>query len=207
MNLLLAPLPRNFYARPVLTVARDCIGKLLVSGIGEDRVVGRIVEAEAYSGPDDRAAHSYNNRRTTRTEVMFGLPGHAYVFMLYGLHYNFNVVTGESGRPQAVLVRAAEPVDGQRLMARRRSKPETSRLLTNGPGKLCQAFGIGPEHYGHDVTGGSLFLAQSPMESAAPRISRSRRIGVEYAGVWAEKPWRFFETGNMWVSPLRKQKS
>src|SRR5688572_31827840 len=117
------PLPRAFFARPVLRVGRDCIGKHLVYDSPEGLCVGRIVEAEAYRGPADRAAHSFGGRRTARTEVMFGAPGHAYVFFVYGKHWNFNVVTSGPGLPHAVLIRAIEPVEGIELMARRRNLP------------------------------------------------------------------------------------
>src|SRR6187401_3869867 len=136
------PLPRSFYARPVLSVARDCIGKHLIHATPAGRLVGRIVEAEAYRGPEDRAAHSFGGRRTARTEVMFGPPGHAYVFLVYGLHFHLNLVTTAVGMPHAVLLRAVEPIAGAELMERRRGMPAARRELTNGPGKLCQAFGI-----------------------------------------------------------------
>ncbi len=189
-------LPRDFYSRPVLQVARDCVGKLLISTESGTPCIGRIVETEAYRGPEDRAAHSYAGRRTPRTEVMFGPAGHAYVFLLYGLHLNFNVVTGSPGQPQAVLIRAVEPLVGHEKMAKRRGKPPNSCLLTNGPGKLCQAFGIQKEHYGRDLTRGGLFLAEGWRKS----VQRSPRIGIDYAGEWAAKPWRFFEANNPWVS-------
>jgi len=185
----LTPLPRSFYARPVLTVARECIGKLLVHHSPGGLVVGRIVETEAYRGPEDRAAHSFGGRRTARTEVMFGPPGHAYIFFVYGMHYQFNIVTTREGDPHAVLVRAVEPVLGAACMARRRKLPETSRELSNGPGKLCQAFAIGKAEYGVDLCGSRLFLADGPRA----RAQRSARIGVQYAEQWAEKPWRFFD--------------
>jgi DNA-3-methyladenine glycosylase len=192
----LLPLPRSFYARPVLEVARDCIGKLLVHDTRQGRLVGRIVEAEAYRGPEDRAAHSYGGRRTARTEVMFGPPGHAYVFLIYGMHWNFNLVTTASGLPHAVLIRALEPLEGLELMAARRGLREASVALSNGPGKLCQAFGIDRRHYAVDLTCGRLYLADGPRGA----VVRSSRIGVDYAGTWAEKPWRFFERGSRWVS-------
>jgi DNA-3-methyladenine glycosylase len=191
-----SPLPRSFYARPVLAVARDVIGKLLVHDTPEGRVAGRIVESEAYRGPEDRAAHSYGGRRTARTEVMFGPPGYAYVFFVYGMHHQMNLVTTEDGAPHAVLLRAVEPLVGLELMATRRGLPATDRNLTNGPGKLCQAFGIDRGHYGLDLCEARLFLAEGPRG----RVLRSPRVGVDYAGVWAERPWRFYEHENPWVS-------
>jgi len=192
----LKPLPRAFYARPVLTVAREAIGKILVHDTPEGRVAGRIVEAEAYRGPEDRAAHSFGGRRTARTEAMFGPPGYAYVFFVYGMHWHVNLVTTAIDEPHAVLIRAVEPLEGLTLMAERRGLSEGSRDLTNGPGKLCEAFGIDRAHYAADLCKGPLFLA----EGTRPRVARSPRIGVDYAGEWAERPWRFFDQGSPYVS-------
>ncbi len=195
----LVPLPRAFYARPVLQVAKECIGKFLVHRTQQADLVGRIVETEAYRGPEDRAAHSFGGRRTARTEVMFGPPGFAYVFFVYGMHYQFNVVTTRVDAPHAVLVRAVEPLLGVRHMAERRNLPETSRELTNGPGKLCQAFAIGKPEYGADLCASDLFLAEGP----ATKCARSARIGVAYAEDWAQKPWRFFDPKSRYVSRAR----
>lgn len=180
----------------MLTVAREAIGKLLVHESREGRVAGRIVEAEAYRGPEDRAAHSYGGKRTARTEAMFGPPGYAYVFFVYGMHWQMNLVTGAVDEPHAVLLRAVEPVEGLELMAVRRGLPPTSRDLTNGPGKLCEAFGIDKAHYAADLCEGPLFLAPG----TRPRVARSPRIGVDYAGEWAERPWRFYDRESPWVS-------
>ncbi|HEX3773723.1 MAG TPA: DNA-3-methyladenine glycosylase [Polyangiaceae bacterium] len=195
----LSPLPRAFYARPVLTVARQCIGKLLVHRTPEAELVGRIVEVEAYRGPEDRAAHSFGGRRTARTEVMYGPPGFAYVFFVYGMHYQFNIVTTREGDPHAVLVRAVEPVQGADWMAKRRKLPADSRELTSGPGKLCQAFGINRSDYGADLCGSRLFLADGPPCKAV----RSARIGVQYAQDWAKKTWRFSDPKSRYVSRAR----
>jgi len=197
----LPPLPRAFYARPVLTVARDVIGKLLVHVTPAGVMAGRVVEAEAYRGPEDRAAHSWSGRRTPRTEVMFGPPGFAYVFFVYGMHWHLNLVTTAEGAPHAVLLRALEPIAGQQLMAARRGFGVDDVRLTNGPGKLCQALGIDRGHYGVDLTSGSLFLADAGIPRG--RLERSPRVGVDYAGAWAEMPWRYFEAGNRWVSKVR----
>lgn len=196
----LVPLPREFYARPVLTVARDVIGKVLVHDTPQGLLAGRIVEAEAYRGPEDRAAHSWGGRRTERTEAMFGPPGFAYVFFVYGMHWHVNLVTTKRGAPHAVLLRAVEPLMGVSLMAQRRGLAETDVNLTNGPGKLCQAFGIDKRHYNADLTAGRLFLSEGPRPG---KLVRSARVGVDYAGAWAEKPWRFSEQGSRWVSRAR----
>jgi DNA-3-methyladenine glycosylase len=189
-------LSRDFYAQAVLRVARDCIGKVLVHEGSEGLVAGRIVETEAYRGPEDLAAHSAGGRRTPRNEAMWGPPGHAYVFFVYGMHWHLNLVTEAAGVPHAVLIRAVEPLVGLELMAARRALRPERRELTNGPGKLCVAFGIDRRHDRTDLCEGPLFLADAPRAKAI----RARRIGVDYAGAWAEKPWRFLEPGNPYVS-------
>ncbi|HEV8361464.1 MAG TPA: DNA-3-methyladenine glycosylase [Candidatus Thermoplasmatota archaeon] len=190
-------LPRRFYTRPALEVARDLVGKVVVHRTPEGEASGRIVECEAYAGPRDRAAHSHQGRRTARTEAMFLEGGHAYVFFLYGMHWAFNVVCARAGEPQAVLVRAVEPVRGLALMARRRGLDAARRELTNGPGKVCEALGITKAQYGADLCGDALFL-----EDGVPlaRVARSPRVNVAYAGAHAAWPWRFYEQGNRYVS-------
>jgi DNA-3-methyladenine glycosylase len=194
---VLSPLPRSFYEGEVLDIAPELIGKLVVHRLAEGVVAGRIVECEAYRGPEDLAAHSAGGRRTRRTEVMFGPPGHAYLFLLYGMHWAFNVVVGPEGHPHAVLVRAVEPVLGADLMAKRRGVPADRVQLTNGPGKVCAALGLDQGAYGLDLTGDTLFLAAG---EARAGVGRSPRINVDYAGAWAKKPWRFHERGNRYVS-------
>jgi len=190
-------LPREFYAQPVLVVARECIGKILVHRTPEGEAAGRIVEAEAYRGPLDLAAHS-SHGLTKRTAAMFGPPGYAYVYLLYGTSWALNLVAASDGEPHAVLIRALEPVRGSELMARRRGKPPDSRELTNGPGKLTQALAITGDDYGRDLCDGQLFL-ENPDRPTGP-IGRSTRINVDYAGNWAAKPWRFYQRGNRYVS-------
>lgn len=209
-------LTRAFYARPVLVVALECIGKVLVRRNAEGETAGRIVEAEAYRGPLDLAAHS-SKGLTKRTAAMFGPSGHAYVYRLYGVSWALNLVTGAEGEPHAVLIRALEPLRGIELMARRRGRPPESRELSNGPGKLTQAMGITGADYGADLCGDTLFLesglsraipvnlqrANTPAPDAKPKrvaIGRSARINVAYAGQWALRPWRFYERGNRYVS-------
>ncbi|HVA39129.1 MAG TPA: DNA-3-methyladenine glycosylase [Candidatus Binataceae bacterium] len=191
-------LPRGFYARSVLVVARECIGKLLVHRTPEGEAAGRIVEAEAYRGPLDRAAHSARGL-TKRTTVMFGPPGYAYVYLIYGLSWAMNIIAASEGEPHGVLIRALEPVRGLELMARRRGGKSTgARELTNGPGKLTQALGITGEDYGRDLCGGRLFLEEGDRPVA--KVGRSARINVDYAGAWAARQWRFYERGNRYVS-------
>jgi DNA-3-methyladenine glycosylase len=199
------PLPRGFYARSVLEVARDALGKVLVRHSPTGITAGRIVETEAYRGPEDLAAHSAGGRRTPRTEAMFGPAGHAYVFLVYGMHFQFNLVTGEPGEPHAVLIRAVEPLTGASLMAERRGVAASSVELTNGPGKLCQAFDIGRGDYGADLCRrGDLYLVDG---TKPRRVERSPRIGVDYAGAWALEPWRFYDADSRYVSrPPRTRK-
>lgn len=199
------PLPREFYARPVVAVARDCLGKYLVHETAGGVLMGRIVETEAYLGLRDRAAHSHGGRRSRRNEVMYGAPGHAYVFFIYGMHYHLNLVASCAGEPTAVLIRAVEPLLGEDLMMQRRGQPASRILLTNGPGKLCRAFGIGREHNGADLCRPPLYLADGP---APGRVVRGRRVGVDYAGSWANRLLRFIDPGSVFVSipPSRQRR-
>jgi DNA-3-methyladenine glycosylase len=193
----LRPLPRAFYTRPAIEVAPELIGKVLVHRTPGGEAAGRIVECEAYAGPEDMAAHSHGGRRTARTEAMYLEGGHAYVFLLYGMHWAFNVVCARAGEPQAVLVRAVEPVRGLDLVARRRGVDPARREATGGPGRVCAALGIGLAQYGEDLCGPRLFL--EPGEARGP-IAASPRVNVAYAGPHAAWPWRFHERGNRWVS-------
>lgn len=196
------PVSREFFAQPVLSLARRLIGSVIVSAPpGEALTAGKIVETEAYRGPDDLAAHSRGGLRTKRTEVMFGHPGHAYVFLLYGSSWAFNIVAGAEGSPHAVLVRAVEPLVGFGTMALRRSRSADHRELTNGPGKLCQALGIDKRHNGADLTSPELFIGFSKKARAVKlRVGRSARINIAYAGSWVSRQWRFYEAGNRYVS-------
>jgi DNA-3-methyladenine glycosylase len=186
-------LSREFYAPGTLSIARDLIGMHLVHNDAGTLRVGRIVETEAYMGPQDLAAHSAKGR-TARTEVMFGPPGHAYVYFIYGFWYCLNIVTAAEGVPHAVLLRALEPVSGL-------------EDKTWGPGLLCRAMNINKRLNGADLLGDELWLERPPRGAARPRISRATRIGVDYAGEWAKRPWRFFDRDSPYVStaPSRKR--
>lgn len=193
-------LPREFYLRPnVLTVSRDLLGKLLVvPGPNGERVSGKIVEVEAYRGPEDRASHAYGGRRTNRTETMYGAGGIAYVYFVYGMYYQFNVVSGVADVPHAILVRALEPVEGIEVMRARRHG-HLDRNLTNGPGKLCIAMGIDRQVNAADLLGDRVWLEE--FETVSPRrIARGPRIGIDYAQEWIDKPWRFWIRDNQFVS-------
>jgi DNA-3-methyladenine glycosylase len=185
-------LGREFAARPTLLVARALLGKVLVHDTRGGLTAGRIVEVEAYRGPADRAAHTFGGRRTPRNETMWGPAGHLYVYFTYGMHYCCNVVTRGDGLPEAVLLRALEPLDGLALMRRRRGNAALAdAALCRGPANLCRAMGIDRRADGIDLTRGRLVLLDAP---ATPdrRIARSPRIGVAYAGADAALPWRFY---------------
>ena len=193
-------LPREFYTRPdVLEVARDLLGKkLVVPGRNGARVSGIIVETEAYRGPEDRASHAWNGRRTKRTETMYGAGGTAYVYFVYGMYHQFNVVTSVEDIPHAVLVRALEPSEGLAVMCRRR-RGRSEYELTSGPGRLCLALGIDRKLDKADLLGDRVWLEDGI--SISPRqIARGPRIGIDYAEKWIDKPWRFWVKDNPFVS-------
>jgi len=181
-------LPRSFYKRDTLDVARSLLGLHLVRLDGGVKREGRIVEVEAYQGPHDLAAHSARGRRTARTEVMFGPPGHAYVYFIYGFWNCLNIVTGATGTPHAVLLRALEPV----------MNIDNS---TWGPGLLCRAMNIDRSLNTEDLLGTTLWIERPPGRSKV-RIMESARIGVDYAGDWAKRPWRFFDRDSPYVSTV-----
>ncbi len=193
-------LSREFYTRSnVVTVARELLGTLLVVRATHGRrVSGIIVETEAYRGPKDRAAHSYGGRRTKRTEPMYGNGGTAYVFFVYGMYYQFNVVTNAADIPHAVLIRAVEPVEGIELMRKRR-QGQTDRNLTNGPGKLCIAMGIDRRLDGADLLSNRVWLEEGH-KIGRSQIASGPRIGIDYAQEWVDKPWRFWIKNNPFVS-------
>lgn len=198
--LLVTKLSRQFYTREAtLRIARDLLGKLLVvptdTGV---RVSGTIVETEAYLGESDRGAHSFGGRRTARNEVTYALGGRIYVFFVYGMYHQLNIVTGPAGHPHVCLIRAVEPAEGIEVMRGRRGSM-ADKNLTSGPGKLCIAFAIDRSLNGEDALGGRIWIEDAPKVPAS-RISTGKRIGIDYAREYAEKPWRFWVTGNPFVS-------
>lgn len=198
-------LDREFYNRDSLIVAKELLGKVLVHEINGQRISAKIVETEAYMGVSDKAAHSYGGRRTPRVEVMYGRPGLSYVFFIYGMHNCFNIVTQEEGNPQAVLIRAVEPVEGLDLMAQNRFGKAYNQLsksqlksLTNGPGKLCQALAIDRSLNGEDLCGGRLYVREGEPEEL--NIVSAKRIGIDYAEEAKDYLWRFYINDNKFVS-------
>lgn len=198
-------LNREFYNRDTLVVAKELLGKVVVHEVDGIRTAGKIVEVEAYIGPIDKAAHSYNGRRTPRVEVMYGNPGFAYVYFIYGMHYCFNAVTREKGMPEAVLIRAVEPLEGKEEMSERRFKKSYDGLtksqkknLTNGPAKLCSALGIDKSLNRQDLCGDRLYIEEGSNEEF--RIKSSKRIGIDYAEEAKDYLWRFYIENSEYVS-------
>ena len=194
------PLPRSFYLRSALAVAPELLGKLLCHETPEGLTAGRIVEVEAYVGPEDDGAHSCGGRLTERTRIQYGEGGYAYVFGIYGMHWCFNAVTAEAGKPEVVLVRALEPVLGLDLMRRRRKTDELLQLCS-GPGKLCQALGITKAQYGLDLCGSELYIADD-QRIPAERIALSPRVNIDYAQAYKDRLWRCFIADNAYVSKV-----
>ena len=200
----MARLSRDFYAGDTVAIAQALLGKLLVRRLDGQLLAGRITETEAYIGRCDKACHAYNYRRTPRTETLFLAPGHAYIYLIYGMYHCLNFVTEPEGEPAAVLLRAAEPVAGLETIQRLRygDKPLTPyrlRNFLNGPGKVCQGFGLTRAQNGLDLTGDELFLCDGPEDLGLPcpaprreRICRGPRIGVDYAQEARDFPWRFW---------------
>jgi len=193
-------LGESFYQKDTITIARELLGKILVHESKEGTTIGRIVEIEAYRGPEDHGAHSSGGRRTARNEVMYGQKGHAYVYFIYGLYYCFNITAGNvHGKPEAVLIRALEPVTGEEIMSKRRGQQVKVTNLTNGPSKLCMAMSISKAQNKTDLTAPPLYIKDSPTVSQYD-IVETTRVGVDYSGEWKNMPWRFYIRDNRFVS-------
>lgn len=198
-------LERSFYNKSALVLAKDLLGKYLVFNTDSERLVGKIVETEAYMGFNDKAAHTYNGRRTPRTEAMYGEEGHAYVYLIYGMYNCFNVVAAEKEIAQAVLIRGLEPIEGLEAMSLNRFNKPYEKLkgsqiiaLTNGPGKLCQALGITRDINGEDLTGNRLYICS--VKEVSFDIVEAKRIGIDYAEEARDFLWRFYIKDNKFVS-------
>lgn len=183
-------LARSFYTDPdVLEISRELLGKVLFSKIDGQITAGIISETEAYKAPEDKASHAYNNRRTARTETMFGKGGVAYVYLCYGMHHLFNIVTGPADLPHAVLIRALQPLHGIDVMQKRR---HFNSKLTSGPAILSQALGITTKFDGTDLSGKTIWVEDHGIQ--AKKIVTAPRVGINYAQEYAKKPWRFILT-------------
>jgi DNA-3-methyladenine glycosylase len=199
-------LPLSFYKRAdTLAIARELIGKILVTQFNGCITTGRIVETEAYAGINDMASHARRGIRTSRTEVMYGRAGRAYVYLCYGIHQMFNIVTHEEGQPHAVLIRAVEPIDGWEFFSKRTGKLPEDRTIARGPGNVAKAFGLDTTHSGIDLLGDTVFLAKEEKKIKDGEIVSTPRIGVDYAGKDALLPYRFILRNNPYVSGKKQQ--
>ena len=202
-------LPASFYEREdVLVIAEELLGKMLVTSFHGIRTSGRIVETEAYNGVIDKASHAFGGRRTARTSVMYNSGGIAYVYLCYGIHHLFNVVTNVTDVPHAVLIRGIEPVDGKEVMVERMKKKSFDNTVGRGPGNVSKALGIHTKHTGLSLHSEELFITDDGYKYHQSQIVKSARIGVDYAGQDALLDYRFFVKGNVFVSrsntPKRK---
>jgi DNA-3-methyladenine glycosylase len=197
-------LDNSFYGRKdVVKIARELLGKVVVTEFDGQLTSGRIVETEAYNGAVDRASHAYGGRRTRRTEIMFGEAGTAYIYLCYGIHHLFNIVTNKKDIPHAILIRGVEPLEGIPVMLKRTGKKKPDNTLTRGPGNLSKALGLLTVHTGALLSGDKVFIADDGYRPRKAEIGISARIGVDYAGPDAELPYRFFVKGNGYVSGRR----
>jgi DNA-3-methyladenine glycosylase len=194
-------LPVQFYERDdVVQIARNLLGKILITKFEGIVTSGVIVETEAYIGITDKASHTYNGKRTTRNEYMYAQAGIAYVYICYGMHHLFNVVTNKKNVPDAVLIRAVEPLQGIDTMLQRTGKLKLDNTLTKGPGNVGKALGISKNHSGLNLLGNKIFIADDGIVFNENEIGASKRIGVESTGAAALYPYRFFVKGNKYVS-------
>jgi DNA-3-methyladenine glycosylase len=198
-------LSAQFYVRNnVVQIAKELVGKILVTQLNGHITAGRIVETEAYNGIIDKASHAFGGRRTERTEVMYASGGVAYVYLCYGIHHLFNVVTNKKNIPQAVLIRAVEPLMGMDVMLKRTKKKKLDFTLTKGPGNVSKSFGIATKHSGADLLKDLIFIADDGFEVKTNEWTATTRIGVEYSGDDALLPYRFIIMNNRFVSGKKK---
>ncbi len=195
-------LPRTFYERDdVVQIAKELLGKVLCTRFEGEFTSGIIVETEAYNGRTDRACHSFLHGKTERTKIMFGEPGNAYVYLCYGIHHLFNVVTNKQGLADAVLIRGIEPLDGIDTILERRKKTKLVRSVGGGPGIASQALGITTKDYGTNLSGELIWIEDRGIKISDSEIIASPRVGVDYAGEDAKLPWRFRIKDNGFTSP------
>jgi len=194
-------LENDFYQRTnVLQIAKDLLGKVLVTRWEGLETSGRIVEVEAYRGVSDRASHAYGGRQTARNEIMYAAGGVAYIYLCYGLHHLVNVVTHEAGTPHAILIRGIAPLEGMEIMLQRAKRKKTDPAITRGPGKLALAMGLHTGLNGWSLQSNDFFIADDGFRFPKQSVASSPRIGVDYAGEDALLPYRFYIRGNAFVS-------
>ncbi len=192
---------KRFYSKDALKVAKKLLGSYLFTEINGKLAGGKIVETEAYCGEDDKASHAYDGKRTKRTETMYGPPGFSYIYLVYGLHHQFNAVVSKKEDPQAVLVRGLEPIEGIDTMKKRRGFDDKI-ILTNGPGKLCQALGITRDHNKANLSGNNIWIEKGE-KVKSKNIVKAKRIGIDYAEDHANLPYRFYIKDNDFVSKTK----
>ena len=191
-------LGRKFFQRPTLKVAKELLGKYLVRRVGERILSGKIVETEAYIGPQDKASHAYGGKITKRNRAEYLKGGHLYIYLVYGMYWQLNISTEREGKPECVLIRALEPVEGVKRFKKKDSK---FKNLANGPGKLCRWLKLDKSFYGEDLCKSKrLWVEDRGEKIKKSQIVRSKRIGIEYAQEWKDKLWRFYIKGSEFVS-------
>ncbi|MFW6035012.1 MAG: DNA-3-methyladenine glycosylase [Halothermotrichaceae bacterium] len=191
----------DFYQQDAVTTAEKLVGKYVVRKIFEQKIICRIVETEAYVGPEDKGCHAYQNKKTKRTEVMFKKGGAAYIYLIYGIHNCFNIVVNRKNKPEAVLIRAVEPIEGLEIIRKNRPiKSNKIEELTNGPGKLCQALVIDRKLNGYDLVDGDRLYITEQVEGQQFQIASGTRINIDYAEEYKDKLWRFYIKGNSFIS-------
>jgi len=184
-------LKRSFFVRPTLKVAKELLGKYLVRKIGRKKLVGKIVETEAYIGPEDKASHAYEGKVTKRNEAEYLTGGHIYIYLCYGIHWQLNITTNEKGKPECVLIRALEPVE----------EKATTKKAASGPGKLCKWMRLNKAFDKEDLTKSKRIWVEDRGERIKKsQIVAAKRIEIDYAGAWAKKPWRFYIKDNSFIS-------
>jgi DNA-3-methyladenine glycosylase len=197
----------SFYARPdPIRIAKELLGKILITRFDDVLTSGRIVETEAYAGVTDRASHAFGGRRTKRTEIMYQKGGTAYVYLCYGIHHLFNIVTNEKEIPHAILIRSVEPLEGIETMLTRTGKKILDWTLTKGPGNVSKALGLSTDHSAKSLLSRQIYLADDGFRVAKNQIGITSRIGVGYAGEDAKLPYRFMIRENKYVSGKRGRK-
>lgn len=190
-----------FLQNDVVTLSKEILGKYLYTAIDGEVTGGRIVETEAYKGPEDRGSHAFGNRNTDRTRVMFGPGGYSYVYLCYGIHHLFNIVSGEPGNPHAILIRGLEPTEGLDIMLRRRSLLKPSYRISAGPGAVAQALGLDRRHTNLPVDGSAIWIEEKDDKPVEPgQIECRPRVGMNFEGTYHSIAWRFSIKGNAWVS-------
>jgi DNA-3-methyladenine glycosylase len=187
-------LGRNFYTRPTLIVARELLGKYIVRKVGKKKLVGKIVETEAYIGPEDKASHAYQGKITPRNRAEYLKGGHIYIYLCYGLHWQLNITTSFARKPECVLIRALEP----KIDKFQNKKAKIN--LSNGPGKLCRWLRLNKSFYGEDLTKSKRIWLEEGEKIKPSWVVQTKRIGIDYAGSWKNKPWRFYLKDNPFVS-------